>query len=141
MEQCEGLTQRIDELARRFRLLKGKWMAFPPEELVDTTWECVARAALRKQLPGVSQVKVSSTSPGKSSYAICVYTHDYLDRQHVESVRDALRSAGVAPDLPLFYKPDIYTHLDIYSKNELGLKPSILRDGPRDEGRLPSASY
>ena len=50
-------------------------------------------------------------------------------------------SAGVAPDLPLFYKPDIYTHLDIYSKNELGLKPSILRDGPRDEGRLPSASY
>ena len=45
-----------------------------PEELVDTTWECVARAALRKQLPGVSQVTVDRAPATATEDVRCITT-------------------------------------------------------------------
>lgn len=50
------------------------------------------------------------------------------DRSDVDRVAARLRAAlppGLLQDKRLLYKPDILTHLGIYSRNEWQIKPTI----------------
>ena len=57
------------------------------------------------------------------SHLICVYTDDYANTDEVMRVERELRALGVNDVLN--YKPDIYTHFDIYAKNPYNIKVSI----------------
>jgi hypothetical protein len=58
--------------------------------------------------------KVSTYSPSKTTYRLCMYT-DHLDDADVSRVQDeiALALRHVQQWKPRWYKADIYTHLDI----------------------------
>lgn len=57
----------IDALARRHRLLAGKWMAFPQRGAeAAAAWAAVARAAVAGELG--PQAKISSVDPAKPDH-------------------------------------------------------------------------
>ena len=56
-------------------------------------------------------------------HVICVYTEDYTDAEDVMRVERELRSLGITE--VLFYKPDIYTHLNIYANNPYYINASV----------------
>ena len=105
--------ENIDFLARNMNFTEGKWLIFQPESQIDEVWLKVAKAIIHGQLSSVPSAKVSTT-PKDENYVICVYTDDYLDEDAVMKVRERLRDLGI--DWLIFYKPDIYTHLRIYSR-------------------------
>lgn len=92
----------------------------------------MARAVAEGHLGTAAKV---STSPNKFEYCICVYTLDYRDTTDVWRVRHKLKELGARYLLHsafshssrcaylagfterLYYKPDVYTYLDIYSGN------------------------
>lgn len=127
------ITQRkptaddVGTLAKRHRILRGKWIAFPKtSEEADAAWRSMVHAAAEGALTGCSQVKISATNPKEPGYVLCAYTEDYLNEIEVNAAATALRN--VLPklsDIRLLYKADIYTHFGIYSRNEWGLKPTI----------------
>jgi hypothetical protein len=133
VEEWEELVQRrrptpadVDALARRHRILCGKWMAFPRSATeADAAWGAVARAAAGGAL-ACPEVKISSASPRDASHVICCYTDDYLNKTEVDATAAALRA--VLPPLQfsrLLYKSDLYTYLGLYKGNEYGLRPTL----------------
>ena len=56
-------------------------------------------------------------------HLICVYTENYTDIEDVIRVERELRSLGISE--VLFYKPDIYTHLNIYANNPYHINASV----------------
>lgn len=117
----------VDTLAKRHKILVGKWMVFPKSGAeADGAWESIVRKVAADPLPGVRSVKISAAAPNEERHVICMYTENYLDKKQVEEAAAALR-AMLPPlsDNRLLYKPDIYTYFGIYSKNEWGLKPTI----------------
>jgi hypothetical protein len=123
----------INNIARRNKVLPGKWLLFPksPEE-ADIVWSSIVAAVAEGQLTNaITQVKISPTNPNERGYVICVYTDDYLNQKEVtaasEGLRKVLRGSRLSTftDTRMLYKADVYTHLGIYSKNEWGLKPTI----------------
>jgi Domain of unknown function (DUF1917)/Zinc finger, ZZ type len=131
-------TEDIGTIAKRHKILCGKWLIFPktPEE-ADIAWSTIVHAAARGDLTGCTQVKISPTNPNERGYVICAYTDDYLNEKEVAAAAQALRAAlnrsgggggynkNAFKDSRLLYKADVYTYLGIYSKNEWGLKPTI----------------
>ncbi len=100
------------------------WLWQPQGEEADAAWAAVARAVVLEGL--APQAKVSSVDPAKPDHALLIYTDNYLDLADVERVRDRLRR--LLPQLRgrrLLYKPDVYTYLGIYSKNEWNLRPTV----------------
>ncbi|KAL4429376.1 hypothetical protein ABPG77_005150 [Micractinium sp. CCAP 211/92] len=121
----------VDALAAKHRILKGKWMLFARSgEEADAAWAVVARTVCgepARATPLCRSAKVSSASPD-GSWVICLYTDNYQDRADVDRVCECLRAAlppGLLQDKRLLYKPDILTHLGIYSRNEWQIKPTI----------------
>ena len=57
------------------------------------------------------------------THLICVYTDNYADTDEVMRVERQLRSLGITGVLN--YKPDIYTHFDIYVNNQYKIKASV----------------
>ena len=60
---------------------------------------------------------------------MCVYTRDYMAPADVDRVREgvsrALQGVFAAGAVQLRYKPDLYTYLNIYAKNDLGIRPTV----------------
>ncbi len=109
----KGLSQEIiDELAKHIGLLSGKWQIYVERENVDEIWRKVKRLCEEKK---IWQVKVSTAGSGKSP-VIIVYTKNYFDEKDVMAARRELRNIGI--EERLYYKPDIYTMLGIYSDNK-----------------------
>lgn len=52
-------ASRIDELAKDFNVLRGKWMCFPHTDQVDSVWETLAHALASNDLAPVSEIKVA----------------------------------------------------------------------------------
>ncbi|PRW60037.1 UPF0696 C11orf68-like protein [Chlorella sorokiniana] len=127
----------VDRLAAKHRILKGKWMLFARSgEEADAAWPAVARAVCGGTAgagqaaapPLCGSAKVSSTAPPPdNSHVFCCYVDNYQDATDVQRVCRGLQRAipaGLLQDKRLLFKPDIYTHLGIYSRNEWGIKPS-----------------
>ncbi len=110
------LNERIiDSIAEEVDCKVGKWLLFYPEKEIDAIWKKIARAVLKGALGSCEHVKVATALQKKEKYLICVYTPNYLDAVDVMNVRKKLREMGFSKTL--YYKPDIYTYLGIYTKN------------------------
>ena len=110
------LTERaIDSIAEEIDCKVGKWLLFFPEKEIDDTWKKIATAVINGQLGSCEYAKVATALQKKDNYLICVYTPNYLNGADVMVVRKKLREMGFTQTL--YYKPDIYTYLGIYTKN------------------------
>jgi len=109
----------LDELARRFNKLTGKWMVFVETDRVDFLWSRIASATHAGTLGFSAKVSPLDDS---GSHIICVYTHDYTDSIDVRKVRKGLYRLGVKERIG--YKPDIYTNCRVYKDNAWGILPS-----------------
>lgn len=113
--------EAIDQLARESGLVVGKWLIYSSPKSVNDVWKTVAAAYINNEL-GIN-IKVSTASQaGSNEHVICVYTRNYLDMADVGRVREKLWSLGFTRRL--FYKPDIYTYLQIYKKTFPQLRAS-----------------
>lgn len=118
-ERSDGLTERryqlseesLDWGAENYDIKTGKWLVFRSRDQIDDVWRVIEKTTHDERL-GIA-TKVSTKKQGKNRYVICVYTKDYLDDDDVNRVRAILRSLGI--EELLYYKPDIYTRLGIYS--------------------------
>lgn len=116
----------VDAIARRFQLVTGKWMLFCPHASVDVVWRAVARAVNRKALGPSAKVSTIDQEPPGKEHVICVYTRDYTNRDDTNRAACALNEAlrGIWQGT-IRYKPDIYTYLGIYGRNEYHIPSSI----------------
>lgn len=106
--------ETIDEMADELGLKTGKWNIYLDEGEVDEAWELVKELCEENEkISAKVATKRNAELTQKSSYVICVYTEDYQDKEEVMRVRDLLEEAGF--EETLYYKPDIYTVLGIYS--------------------------
>ncbi|PFH50341.1 hypothetical protein AMATHDRAFT_47994 [Amanita thiersii Skay4041] len=113
------VAEDIDDLARKFNLLGGKWLLFIETKKVDNTWNRVARAAHRGRFGPAVKVSPNQDS---GTHVIEVYTENYLDLNDVFRVREELRQLGFKKRTS--YKPDIYGRLAIHSGNAYGIQPA-----------------
>ena len=75
------------------------------------------------QVSTVLQSDTGSKHKKGDSHLICVYTDNYTDTDEVMRVEKQLRSLGIGGVLN--YKPDIYTHFNIYAKNPYKIKATV----------------
>jgi len=112
-----ALTEnQIDELAKRLGLLSGKWMIFEPELKINNTWAIIANLCEKEKIWSAKVSTKTQQTYKVQEYVICVYTKNYLDEEDVFIMREILRQNG--SERTLYYKPDIYTILHIYSDNK-----------------------
>mmetsp|Transcript_39449 Transcript_39449/g.111800 ORF Transcript_39449/g.111800 Transcript_39449/m.111800 type:complete len:362 (+) Transcript_39449:213-1298(+) len=117
-------SEGLDRLAEEHGVTRGKWMLFPKLQEVDRCWEAIAKELVNGHLGPTA--KVSSVSPKKDSHVICVTVDNYLDGEQVTRVERTLSEAvGSIADARLLLKPDIYSILGIYAKNQWGMKPTV----------------
>ena len=119
----EPVTTDLDNLARRFDVLKGKWLVFSRPGQIDFLWSRIAKETYRGKL-GISS-KVSPRDDS-GSHVICIHTRDYTDETDVERVRNGLRQLGVR--WKIGYKPDVYTYCRVYRDNPWHIKPTRYHD-------------
>ncbi|CAG8185360.1 unnamed protein product [Penicillium nalgiovense] len=129
------LEKGILDLARESGVIGGKWMLFPTVDQVDEFWGVVVRAMEKGELGDVA--KVATDDGGGESRLICVYTDDFGDVEDVKRVVSKLVDIGLVGKGPrsVYYKSDAFTHLEISSKNEYGLKASMYSSREVLEGK------
>lgn len=113
-------TDTLDDLARRRNNRVGKWLVYCKTENVDAVWKDIAMATIRNELGILT--KVATRDPERAVHVICVYTKNYLDEEDVMRVREKLRQMG--HEGRLYYKPDLWTYLNIYANNPWKLRAS-----------------
>jgi hypothetical protein len=121
------LEKNVLQLGRETGVTGGKWMLFPDVERVDEVWATVVRAMERGELGGAAKVATDGGEGSQQGRLICVYTEDFGDVEDVKRVLGKLVELGLVGKGPrgIFYKCDAFTHLEINSKNEYGLKASM----------------
>ncbi|KAF2173745.1 hypothetical protein M409DRAFT_48678 [Zasmidium cellare ATCC 36951] len=112
-------------LAVRDRVTFGKWMFFPAEEDLPRFWRLIATATAEGKLGPTS--KVGTYDPAERHTLICVYTYDFSATEDVIRILDELCDLGLLAKngLPIYYKCDAYTYLDIKSQNSYRLRASL----------------
>ncbi len=134
VERGKITSADVHRIAKTYNLLGGKWMLFPGSGEVDAAWTAVVQAMVAGGgLAGgaCDEVKVSTASPSDGKHVMLAYVKDYGDVERVDGVIDALqralRDAGVSlADSRALFKPDVFSFLNIYSRNGFGLKPTML---------------
>jgi len=111
----------ITEIAKAQKCTVGKWMVFIKPHDADQQWEKIARATAEGTL-GCS-AKINPTKDIVQDALCCIYTKNLDDKQDVQRVLVALQGMGFA--VKSGYKPDVFTHLGIYAKNEWRLPPTL----------------
>ncbi|KAJ5154492.1 Protein of unknown function DUF1917 [Penicillium coprophilum] len=131
------LEKGILDLARETGVTDGKWMLFPTVDRVDEFWEIVVRAMEKGELGDAAKVATDDGSGSGQSRLICVYTPDFGDVEDVKRVVSRLVDIGLVGKGPrgVYYKSDAFTHLEINSKNEYGLKASMYSSREMLEGK------
>ncbi|XP_041360568.1 UPF0696 protein C11orf68 homolog [Gigantopelta aegis] len=116
--------ENIKAIARNNKYLSGKWLVYRDVCEIDAVWMTIANAVVANKLGQAAKVSCrDSPASDDGSHVICVYTKDFTDVDDVMRVELMLRQLGVTGRL--MYKPDIYTILGIYAKNEWHLRPTI----------------
>ena len=123
------LEKDIIALAKKYNVTTGKWMLRPKPEHVDDVWSKIAKGTLEGKL-GVAAKVATDAGNGDEIRLICAYTKDFSNREDIKRVLNSLRDlklvGGKSDALQIYYKMDVYTHLDIMSGNEYRLKASML---------------
>ncbi|MGH9922077.1 MAG: putative phosphothreonine lyase domain-containing protein [Nitrososphaerales archaeon] len=112
----------IDKLAKESGLLSGKWTIYKPEGEINETWKIIASSTAKKELGTNAKVSTPLQIGSSKTYVICVYTKNYFNLDDVNRVRKRLKEFGFSQKL--YYKPDIYTYLNIYSGTFPNMKAS-----------------
>jgi hypothetical protein len=102
----------------------GKWMLYCTHENIDRVWETVCRATIQGKL-GFSS-KVATFNPNQKMYLICVYCLNFNDKFDLERVLQGLKKLGLV--VKCGFKPDIFTKIGLYTKNEYKL-PVVIYSG------------
>lgn len=120
-----SLEQDILHAAWETGVVYGKWMLFPSAREVDDVWKKVVVALDKGDLG--DGAKVATNDLTDQARLICIYTNDFGDKEDVKRVLKGMVTVGLVDveDRPIYYKCDAFTHLDITSKNEYGLKASM----------------
>ena len=92
----------------------GKWMLSPTVEQVDEWWGRIARATADGRLGCSAKVGAEDLSgpDGAKTRLICVYGHDFGNRELVMSLLGRLVQEGFRLDCIRGFKPDVFTYLD-----------------------------
>jgi len=112
LEICAS-EEGLDRLARESGMIEGKWLVYCSPDKVNDVWRIVASSMIRGELGFC--IKVSTARKVASDHVVCVYTKNFIDLEDIMRVRKKLRELGFTNRL--FYKPDIYTRLNIYSNS------------------------
>ncbi|GAA5898486.1 hypothetical protein JCM6882_007793 [Rhodosporidiobolus microsporus] len=122
----EKLREDLEKLAKKHKILSGKWLFFRKDDLIDVTWEKIVKAiALRDGVLAktgvVTTAKVSSVAEegsGDPNHVICVYVNDSFDQEQVKKAFKVLvEDLGL---VSMAYKADAYTIAGIDSKRPGG---------------------
>ena len=116
----------LDDLARKSGLLIGKWLVYESEQSINSNWNQIANSTLKGELGIDTKVSTARQVGTSKEYVVCVYTGNYLDTTDVNRVRQRLRELGYVQKL--YYKPDLYTYLNIYHKTFPSVKASRYAD-------------
>lgn len=110
----------------------GKWMLFPSPDHVNAVWSLIATATANDELGIAAKVATAMGNDPDKARLICVYTEDFGDKDDVKRVVERLyamglcsRSGGTGEARVVYYKADVYTHLEVEGGNPWGLKPSL----------------
>ena len=105
----------------------------------EKLWEDMATALLKGSFPeAVTSVRANlhdERGEESNEFKVNVYTRDFSNEDEVRSVEDSIvsnLSIPVGRISLLVYKPEIYSHLDIYYNNHFGssgrgIRPSMYR--------------
>ncbi|RMZ85422.1 hypothetical protein DV737_g795, partial [Chaetothyriales sp. CBS 132003] len=131
------LEAEILAVAKAKNVTSGKWMLFVSPAAVDSVWRVVTKATLDGTLGCAAKVATardSNTNSGNRpnrETLICIHTENSSDMTDVERVLLEMKNLGLPVNgrdgRGIYYKCDAYSHLDIVSGNEYGLK-AIIRD-------------
>jgi len=106
-ERSLAVTQILD-LAHHLHVRCGKWMLFPPPNVVDDVWAVVARATAANELGVAAKVAPKGDEEGSQGSArlICIYTRDFRDKDDVARVLGRMRELELvrANSRPVYYK-------------------------------------
>jgi hypothetical protein len=104
-------------------------MLFPGSEDITRVWRLVVDGVINNRLGCTAKVAPDEGKEGDR--LICIYTHDFRDKNDILRVLKELISMGLvnsgSSSRPIYYKSDIYTLLGIYGQNaaEYGLQASL----------------
>ncbi|KAJ5766921.1 uncharacterized protein N7511_004537 [Penicillium nucicola] len=123
----QGLEKAILGLAQETDVTMGKWMLFPSVGHVDEVWSVVARATEKGQLGDAAKVATDDGTGSGRARLICVYTANFAAEEDVKRVLSSLVDMDLvgSQNRVIYYKIDAYSHLNVNSKNEYGLKASM----------------
>jgi Domain of unknown function (DUF1917) len=111
------------DIATRQRCTVGKWLLYFTESNVDASWEQIARATADGRLGSSSKVCPMKNRPNpKLPPVCCVYVEDFTCQSDVKRVLLELEDMGFKPN---GFKPDFFTYINIYQKNEWGIPPTL----------------
>ncbi|KAF2436233.1 DUF1917-domain-containing protein [Tothia fuscella] len=119
----EKLKEEILESAKSNGLTSGKWMLFPSEANAPAIWRQVVTAITNNKLGTAAKIATEG-----ETRLICCYTKDFSDVDDIRRVVQAMADIGlISRDSPrgIYYKCDVFTHLDIGSGNEYGIPASL----------------
>lgn len=105
--------ENIDIISKKYNFRSGKWLIFEPPDNIDRRWKTIADAIEKGELGPSAKVSTAINKRNSDKHVICVYTSNYFDKDEVMQVREKLRELGI--EERIYYKPDIYTRLRIYS--------------------------
>ncbi|GAA5825056.1 hypothetical protein JCM11251_006078 [Rhodosporidiobolus azoricus] len=122
----EKLRTDLEGLAKKHKILSGKWLFFRTDDLVDAVWDKIVKAIALEDGPlaktgVVSTAKVSAfveEGAKDPNHVICVYVNDSFDKDAVKQAFKVL-----VEDLGLVssaYKADAYTIAGIDSNRPGG---------------------
>ena len=112
----EKTIEKVVEIALKCNILVGKWMIFSSNRntAIDAYWRKIAVGIFKNRFgEKVYTAKVSPLNEDKASHVICIYTQNFCDQDQVLQLEHLLRRAGIFCFLQ--FKPDIFTHLGIYT--------------------------
>jgi hypothetical protein len=118
-------AEQAERLARKHRILGGKWLLFTNTRAADEVWSRVANAVVHDALGQAAKISPAPSGSGQT-HVICVYVRNSFDAAEVGRVRAGLRQLGFTT--PLSFKPDIYTYLGVYARNPWNISPVLYRE-------------
>ncbi|OZJ06344.1 hypothetical protein BZG36_00714 [Bifiguratus adelaidae] len=114
------LESQLYNVAKRYNLVRGRWVIQCKPRNVDAIWSRVAKMTYTKQL-GIS-AKVSTRNPHTDAFIISIYGADF---DNLEDVARIFRVLKQDVDVePLFLKAEFFDLLGIMSeRNKYNIKP------------------
>ncbi|KZT51984.1 hypothetical protein CALCODRAFT_502833 [Calocera cornea HHB12733] len=117
----------IERICRESGATCGKWIFFVPRHRIDRVWLRLARSVVEGDLATTVawEAKVSTvrTDDTDKQHLICLYLPNIYEKKAATEVLEVL--VGQVGLTPMHAKPDMYTHIGLYTKHPSGIRPTI----------------